>query len=70
MKPGQIMTVADLIEQLKTYPGDTVLYAYDGDYERFMPVTGFVYTPRINDINPTIEFSTDETSKFIAKIER
>ena len=55
-----MMTVADLIEQLKTYPGDTVLYAYSGDSERYMPVTGLLYCPRTNDINPTIEFCTDE----------
>ena len=55
------MTISELREQLSQYPDDTVLYAFDGDLEEKMPVTGLLFDPRRGpDEPPTLEFQTDE----------
>ena len=65
------MTKKDLVEQLAQYPDDTVLYAFNGDDEMVMPVTGLLYTPPVESLDhpragpkvykpPTLEFCTDE----------
>jgi hypothetical protein len=61
------MTARDLIERLEEYPGDTVLYAFNGDEMEMMPVTGLLYTPGLESSHPlglpeagSLEFCTDE----------
>lgn len=55
------MTIADFRKQSTLYPDDTELLAFNGDEEILMPVTGVLFTPRIDQsTGPTLEFCTDE----------
>jgi hypothetical protein len=52
------MTKADLVQKMKQYPDNAVLYAFNGDEEEAMPITGFLYDSEAEP--PTLEFMTDE----------
>jgi hypothetical protein len=52
------MTKADLVEQLKNFPDNAELYAFDGDEGEMVLVTGLLYYPDSNP--PSIEFHTDD----------
>ena len=54
------MSKADLIEQLKQYPDDTEIMAFNGDEGETMPVTGLLYIPGIGGYAGALEFCTDE----------
>jgi hypothetical protein len=54
------MTKAELIEQMKQYPDDTELYAFNGDEGQIVPVTGLLFDPSEHGQPPTLEFCTDE----------
>jgi hypothetical protein len=42
------MTIKQLIEQLKEYPENTIVMAYDADSEQMEDITGFLFCPRQN----------------------
>ena len=54
------MILKDFIEQVKHYPEDTIILAYDPEDEAVIPVTGLLFTP--DDKASTLEICTDDNS--------
>jgi hypothetical protein len=54
----KLMTKLDLLEHLKQYPDDTVLFAFDGDQGETVPVTGLLYIPGAPGQSGALEFCT------------
>lgn len=49
-------TVKQIIEQLKDYPEDTEVIAFDPEFMTAAPVTGYLYDPE----KKTLEICTDD----------